>query len=76
MGSNVHSWTSLLRWSKINRQSESIALDAGLCMDINQYQSILSAAIWFILLTLCYYKNLIKTVWKQDLKELTRFNFL
>ena len=27
-----------------------IVLDADLCMDINKYQSILSAAIWFILL--------------------------
>ena len=50
MVSNVHSLTFLLRWSKIIRHSDSIALDAGLCMDINQCQFILSTAIWSILL--------------------------
>ena len=45
MVSNVHSSTSLLRWFKITRHSDSIALDTDLCMDINEYQTILSAAI-------------------------------
>ena len=52
MVSNVHTSTSPLRWSKIIRQSDNIALDAGLCIDINEYQSILSATTWFILLNL------------------------
>ena len=52
MVSNVYSSASLLRLSKIIRHSHSIALDAYLCMDIDEYQSILSAAIWFILLHL------------------------
>ena len=42
---NVHSSTSLFRWSKIIRHSDSIALDTNLCMDISEYQSNLSAAI-------------------------------
>ena len=60
MVSNVHNSISLLRWSKTIRDSDSIVLDADLCIDINEYQSILSAAIWFILLHLCYYKKLNK----------------
>ena len=52
MGSNVHSSASLLRWFKIIRHSDKIALDADLCMDVNDYKSFLSAAIWFILLQL------------------------
>ena len=52
MGSNVHSSAYLLRWFKIIIHSDNIALDADLCMDINDYKSFLSAAIWFILLQL------------------------
>ena len=52
MAWNVHSLTSLLRWSKIIRHSDSIVVDTDLFMDINEYQSNLSAAIWFILLHL------------------------
>ena len=48
MVSNVNSSTFLLRWSKIIRHSDSIALDADLCIDINEYQSILSAVIYLI----------------------------
>ena len=36
MVSNVHTSTSLLKWSKIIRHSDSTALDADLCMDINE----------------------------------------
>ena len=50
MVSNVYSSTSLLTWSKIIRHSDSIALDAYLFMDINKYQSILSASISLIVL--------------------------
>ena len=50
MVSNVYSSTSLLIWSKIIRHSDSIALDAYLFMDINKYQSILSASISLIVL--------------------------
>ena len=46
MVSNVHNLTSLLRWSKIIGHSDSIALDADLCMDINEYQSILSVMLY------------------------------
>ena len=49
---NVYSLTYLLRLSKIVRHSDSTAGDTDLCLDINKYQSILSAAIWFILLHL------------------------
>ena len=49
---------------KVVRHLDSIALDA-LCMDINEYQFILSASIWVVLLHLVYYKNWIKTVWKN-----------
>ena len=52
MLSNVHGSTSLHRWSKIIKHSDSIVVDADLSMDINEYQSILSAAIWFTLLHL------------------------
>ena len=52
MVSNVHDLTFLLKWSKIIRHSGSISLNADLCMDINEYQSIMSAAIWFISLHL------------------------
>ena len=51
---NVHSPTSLDRWSKI-KHSDSIALDADLFIDINEYQSILSDVIWFILHSLWSY---------------------
>ena len=62
MFSSVHSSTSLLRWSKIIRSLDSIALDADLSMDINKYQSFLSDAIWFIL----FYCNLIKTLFEKS----------
>ena len=58
MVSNVHYSTSLLRWSKTIRYSDSITLDEDCitkiedCMDINEYHSIPSAAIWSILLRL------------------------
>ena len=51
MVSNVLKATSLLI-SKTIRHSDSIAVDKDLCMDINEYKSILSASIWFILLHL------------------------
>ena len=63
--SNVHSSTFLLRWSKTIRHSDSISLDVDLCMDINEYESILSATIWFILLHLVLYKNVIKTLFEK-----------
>ena len=48
MVSNVHNLTSLLKWSNIIRHSDSIALNADSCMGINEYQSIINVAIWFI----------------------------
>ena len=66
MVSNIHNSISLLRWSKISRHSDIwIPLDADLCMDVNEYQSILSAPIWLILLHLVLLSKLNKNfaVW-------------
>ena len=45
MVSKVDSSTSLLKFDLVIGHSYIIALDADLCMDINEYQAILSVAI-------------------------------
>ena len=68
MVSNVLKATSLLI-SKTIRHSDSIAVDKDLCMDINEYESILSASFDLFYCTLCYYKTLIKTLLFEQFEE-------
>ena len=54
------------------------ALDADLCMVINEYQSILSASTWFFFYcTLCYYENLsnkLPSLWRFTSMILVRLS--
>ena len=57
MGMNIKTWQNPYNFA--NEYSGWMN-----CMDINEYQSILSAAIWFSYCNFLYYNDLIKTVWK------------